>query len=75
MKTFVRIFSNILFLIVVGLCIPVSVSAAAGEVELSYAGSTLWTDVRDVIVVGEYAYCVLPYGLVIFDISEPSVPS
>lgn len=41
---------------------------------VSYVGSTLWNYTRDVEVVGNYAYCVLAYGLVILDVSDPAAP-
>jgi hypothetical protein len=45
------------------------------EVTITYAGSTLWGDMRDVAVRGNYAYCALRYGLMILDISNPDSPA
>jgi len=41
---------------------------------IQYVASTLWSDLRDVAVVGNYANCVLAYGLVILDVTEPLSP-
>jgi hypothetical protein len=39
-----------------------------------YVGSGLWTDIRDVVVDRNYAYCAMANGLVILDISDPANP-
>ena len=40
------------------------------EVDISLAGSALWAYAEDIDVQGDYAYCILRYGLVILDISD-----
>lgn len=47
----------------------------ADEVTILPVGSTLWSGFTDVSVIGGYAYCSLPYGLVILDVSVPSAPT
>ena len=48
--------------------------AALLEGAISYAGSALWTGMNDVAVRDGYAYCVMPYGLMVLDISDASMP-
>lgn len=43
-------------------------------VTFTYEGSTLYRDLRAVKVSGNYAFCTMPYGLQIIDISVPSAP-
>jgi hypothetical protein len=52
----------------------VFIVAGASAQEVEYVGSTLWTGVNDVEVVGNYAYCAFVNGLVILDISDPASP-
>lgn len=47
----------------------------SAEMSLSYLGSTLWRHMQDVIVSGDYAYCALEFGVMIFDVSNPDAPS
>lgn len=54
------------------LCFLFAGSAPAQNVE--YVGSTLWNDVRDVEVVGDYAYCAFPLGLSVLDVSDAASP-
>jgi len=39
-----------------------------------YVGSTLWSGVKDVQVVDNYAYCAVQNGLMILDILDPEKP-
>ena len=41
---------------------------------LDYVGSALWSNPVDVIVDGNYAYCSYQAGLVILNISNPTIP-
>jgi len=41
---------------------------------LEHLGSTLWSGMNDVKVVGNYAYCAFASGLGIIDISSPASP-
>ena len=50
-----------------------TVPGASGQ-DLHFVSSTLWSDVQDIEVVADLAYCALPCGLVILDISDPSLP-
>ncbi len=65
MNRFVLIFS--VFLMLLG-------AAGIHAQNVEYVGSTLWTGVIDVEVVGNYAYCAFVNGLVILDISDPAAP-
>jgi len=47
----------------------------ADTVSVSYAGSTLWTTIPDARIVGSHAFCAMPYGLLILDVSNPATPS
>ncbi|MEZ5357991.1 MAG: dockerin type I domain-containing protein [Candidatus Zixiibacteriota bacterium] len=51
-------------------CVPV----LADSVELSYAGSTLWSLNYDIEIEGDYAYCLKEHGLQILDVSDPGSP-
>jgi hypothetical protein len=42
---------------------------------VTYVSSILWTQVKDVQVEGNYAYCAFLNGLMIEDVSEPAHPS
>lgn len=50
-----------------------TLSVACGQ-DLEFVSSTLWSDVQDIEVVGPLAYCALPNGLIILDVSDPSIP-
>jgi len=52
-----RIWLTIGLLLTVGIC-----EARTGSGDLSYAGSSLWTDVRDVAIRDDRAYCALANG-------------
>ena len=54
------------------LCLFIACLALAQNVE--YVGSTLWNNVSDVKVAGDYAYCAFANGLVILDVSDPADP-
>lgn len=41
---------------------------------IEYVSSTLWSDVGDVKISGNYAYCAFVNGLVVLDISDPTEP-
>ena len=56
---------NTIILLVMTLSLLVSGSSFAQNVE--YVGSTLWTGVNDVKVVGDKAYCAFVNGLVILE--------
>ena len=43
--------------------------------DITYVSSILWTEVKDVQIVGNYAYCAFANGLVILDISDPATPT
>jgi len=43
--------------------------------DVEYVNSTLWSEINDVSVVDNYAYCVFNNGLGIIDVSDPSSPS
>ena len=45
------------------------------EIDLVYVNSILWTQVTDVKVSGNYAYCAFANGLVILDITNKSNPT
>lgn len=59
------------FLVVIILCICVSPLAAQ---DVEYVSSILWTEVHDIEVVDNYAYCAFANGLVIIDFSNPGQP-
>lgn len=39
-----------------------------------YDGSTLWTEVRAIHIIGDYAYCLYFDGLIILNVSDPVTP-
>jgi len=43
-------------------------------VEFAYSGSTLWAGLNEISVQGDYVYCVVPYGLLVLDVSDPAAP-
>jgi len=49
--------------------------ASADEVSLTYCGGTLWSSMKDVVVVDTLAYCAMYSGLMIFDVSDPTEPT
>ncbi|MEW6049677.1 MAG: hypothetical protein AB1644_01235 [Candidatus Zixiibacteriota bacterium] len=54
-----------------------AVQAAAStqtELKVSYLGSTLWSGLDDLIADGNYLYCAVWNGLIVFDVSTPSAP-
>jgi len=61
-----------LFGCLLALVLLLAVSASANDI--SYVGSTLWNDVKDIQIDGHYCYCVMGYGLAVFDISNPLNP-
>ena len=42
---------------------------------LEYLSSGLWTGIQDIWAEGNYAYCAFINGLMIFDVSESSLPT
>jgi hypothetical protein len=59
---------------IMGLLLILLPTIAYGQ-SLEYVNSTLWTGANDIEVVGSYAYCAHPIGLMIFDISNPAIPT
>jgi len=49
-------------------------SPQAVDSNLEYLGSCLWSDMRDIWVEGNYAYCLFANGLVIMDVSDSTSP-
>ena len=49
-------------------------SQSSTDLNLEYAGSGLWSNLKDIVIKNHYAYCAAPYGLVIFDIGDKSNP-
>lgn len=47
---------------------------AQTQAEIDYIGSTMWGFLQDAVVVGNYAYCVTPIGLMIIDVGNPADP-
>ncbi len=47
---------------------------AESDFNVEYVSSCLWSDVKDVVVDGDYAYCAYVNGLVILDVSDPTNP-
>ena len=52
----------------------ISMGGRARAQSIEYAGSGLWTDVIDVQVAGDYAFCALINGLMVIDISDLTSP-
>ena len=76
MKVSARIFIAALLLIAFAACFfPLSQAQAQSDLEIEYVASDLWANMYDVAIDGNYAYCVLTYGLLIVDISTPASPS
>ena len=44
------------------------------DIELEYVSSILWTQLHDVEIEGDYAYCAFLNGLMILDISNKRKP-
>jgi hypothetical protein len=44
------------------------------EIVGRYAGSALWSGMKDIAYADGIAYCVVEYGLVIVDVSNPGLP-
>jgi hypothetical protein len=59
-----------LLLVWVILLIPSCIHA----IKLEYVNSMLWSDARDVKILGNYAYCAYGCGLLIMDITNPRTP-
>jgi len=51
-----------------------SVVAETDSVNIAYAGSTLWSLIRDVAVRGNYAFCASQHGLMVYDVSDYAQP-
>jgi len=64
--------TTIIILIFAATCI---FGGVAGAQNVEYAGSTLWSDVREVEVIDDYAYCAFLNGLMILDVSDAESPS
>lgn len=54
---------------------PAPVARQSAEMAIGYLGSTNWRVMTDVAVSGDYAYCALEFGLMIFDVSDPDTPT
>jgi len=52
------------------LCLSISYGQS-----IEYDNSMFWTDNKDLIVDGDYAYCSYAYGILILDISSPAEPT
>jgi len=50
------------------------VSISAYGMNMNYLGSTLWNNVIDIKVAGNFAYCAMVNGLAVVDISDPANP-
>lgn len=72
MKALLRLTLITMLFLVFGIFVPQSHLDA--EVTIDYLGSTLWTNVNDLIVIGDYAYCAMTYGFRVYDVSDPSDP-
>ncbi len=56
----------------------VSLHPVVGETEeltFDYVGSSLWTGISDIETQGNYAYCTMPYGLVVIDFTDRTTPT
>ena len=62
---------GIIFAVIIGL-FPVMEAFAQG---IEYIGSTSWSYITDIEVIGDYAYCSFMNGLVILDVSNPANPT
>jgi hypothetical protein len=60
--------------IIVLACLSILVSPANSAFEVDFAGSALWNSIYDIDVVGDYAYCLFPNGLGVFDVSDSTAP-
>ena len=63
--------------IIIGIACVILVVAVIGNViasvsSISYKASLLWSELRDVVVSGQYAYISYAYGLEIYDLSDPT---
>jgi hypothetical protein len=66
---------KVVLLAFVGLwCLVLPSLTSAQDPQLLYVDSDLWMGVWDVAVAGDYAYCAMPYGLQVLDISNPAAP-
>jgi hypothetical protein len=55
-------------------CSLLAMVGNAGAQNVEYIGSTFWTCVNEVEIVGDYAYCAFVSGLAIFDVSDSANP-
>lgn len=70
-----RLFTFLIFFVLILFSLSANEQdALAEEVQIQYAGSTSWNRINDVIIDGNYAYCAMPAGLKILDISNPKKP-
>ena len=53
---------------------PHETAEDSGEIVGQYEGSALWSGMKDVAIKGEFAYCIMDYGMTILDIRNPSSP-
>jgi hypothetical protein len=60
-------------ILIMSICVLLFTNVARSEIK--FAGSTLWTDPRDVTVKDGIAYCSYMNGLFIIDVSKPESPS
>jgi hypothetical protein len=62
-----------IFIFVALLIVLIAASLSAQQIE--YVGSTLWSGINDVKVVGDYAYCAFYNGLAILEVAGDSIIS
>jgi len=55
--------------------LSVAASLNAQSVDIEYVSSILWSNVKDVVLDSNYAYCAFSDGLVVLDISDLTSPS
>ncbi len=46
----------------------------SNDVPFEYSGSALWNEVKDIEIRGSLAFCSMPFGIIIYDISNPDNP-
>lgn len=49
--------------------------SAADTIDIQHVTTMMWSGLSDVVVQGNYAYCVARYGLLILDVSNPAEPA
>lgn len=66
-----RILAGIIFS---AICFSFVITQSTLALEVDYESSTLWNNIYDVDVDGNYAYCLFLSGLGIIDVSNPTSP-